>query len=219
MEDSDDLWSEPAASEVQSYMRTMKPLSQTERDLISHQTVRQASNKKWHAARVGWLTASIFERICRCTKPDSLLKAILYPWNRATSEAIVHGRQHEADALEAYVKLLEARDSSVAVLETGLHLHSQYAFLAASPDRIVVVDGKEGLLEVKCPLSKKGIKCEDAYSGRNFCCRLTEEGAWLKRDHAYFYQVQGHNWCDFVIWTERKVPREPPYLHVERIKF
>lgn len=225
IEDSDDLWSEAAATEVQSYMKTMKPLSQTERDLICHQTVGQASNKKWHAERVGRLTASMFKRICRCTKPDSLLKALLYPWDRATSEAIVYGRQHEADAVAAYVKLLQARDSSVAVRETGLHVHCQYPFLAASPDRIVVVDGKEGLLEVKCPFSKKRITCEDACSDRNFCCRLTEEGAELKRDHAYFYQVQGqmavtgHNWCDFVIWTEGNAPGDPPHLHVERIEF
>ncbi|XP_077508009.1 uncharacterized protein LOC144119201 [Amblyomma americanum] len=224
IEDTDDLWSEPSATEVQSYMQTLKPLSREERHDICEETVAQAANK-WHAARVGRLTASLFKRICRCTKPDGLLKELLYPCNRATSEAIAYGREHEADAVEAYVKLQHAKDLSVAVQETGLHVHNQYPFIAASPDRIVVLDGEEGLLEVKCPFSKKGMACEEACLDKHFCCRLTEDGVELKRDHAYFYQIQGqmavtgHNWCDLVIWTEVDTPEDPPYLYVERIQF
>uniref|UniRef100_G3MKD7 YqaJ viral recombinase domain-containing protein n=1 Tax=Amblyomma maculatum TaxID=34609 RepID=G3MKD7_AMBMU len=206
-------------------MQSLKPLSQDERHELCQQTIGQAANKKWFAARVGRLTASMFKRICRCTKPESLLKALLYPCSRATSEAIVYGRNHEADAVEAYARLLRARDCAVNLRETGLHIHHVYPFLAASPDRIIVIDEEEGLLEVKCPFSKKGLTTEEACQDRNFCCRLSEQGASLKTDHAYYYQVQGqmaitgHRWCDFVIWTEGSRPEDPAHLHVERIPF
>ncbi|KAG0429715.1 hypothetical protein HPB47_023355 [Ixodes persulcatus] len=81
---------------------------------------------------------------------------MLYPKPGAVSEAMAYGREYEPDAVASYVQLLMLADIEVEVRETGLHLHPQYNFIGASPDRIVTVAGDEGLLEVKCPLSQKG---------------------------------------------------------------
>ena len=72
------------------------------------------------------------------------------------------------------------------------------------------VEHRYGLLEVKCPYKAYAEKrtvsmaCQDH---GNFCCPVTDGVIQLKRQHAYFYQVQGQMaichlpWCDFFIWT------------------
>ncbi|XP_037501046.1 uncharacterized protein LOC119374915 [Rhipicephalus sanguineus] len=210
---------------VDAYLASVKPLCQEDRDRICIQTAGQASNKSWYTARIGRLTASLFKRICRCIKPEGLLKTLLYPSGRAVSEALVYGRVHEKDAVDAYVAILRHRDSTVEVLETGLHVHNKYPFVAASPDRIVTVNGEEGLLEVKCPFSKRGLTIEEACADRAFCSIFQDGEAILKRDHHYFYQVQGqmavtgHKWCDLVLWVESGNPTEPHQINAERIDF
>ncbi|XP_049513428.1 uncharacterized protein LOC119466657 [Dermacentor silvarum] len=155
----------------------------------------------------------------------NLSAMLLYPSNRAMSEAMVYGRMHEQDAVEAYSILIRSRDVQLEVTETGLHIHKHYPFLAASPYRIVVLDGEQGLLEVKCLFSKKGMTAEDASKDSKFCCMLKDGQVYLKKDHAYYYQVQGqmattgHKWCDFVIWTEAQNRGEMHHIHVERIFF
>ncbi|KAG0435664.1 hypothetical protein HPB47_018368 [Ixodes persulcatus] len=136
---------------------------------------------------------------------------------------MAYGRKHEGDAVASYASLMGSRGFNAQVRETGLHVHEVYSFLAASPDRIVVVDGEEGLLEVKCLPSKKGITAEEACKDPKFCCKLENGDIVLKEKHSYYYQVQGqmavtgHTWCDFVLWTERSEETEPDHIHVQRI--
>jgi len=75
---------------------------------------------------------------------------------------------------------------------------------------------REGLLEVKCPFHLKDGLPEDDDPG-NFCMSKVE-GEWsLKRDHAYFYQVQTQlhvcrlPYADFVVWTETGIIMERIY--------
>lgn len=223
--DDADLWSTNVQIIVKNYMKTLKPLDERERAQMCSDTLGQAENQRWYAARTGRLTASLFKRICRCIKPEGLLKSLLYPSDRAVSEAIAYGRTHEKDAVEAYQVLAKCKDLDVVVQETGLHIHKDHPFLAASPDRIILINGEQGLLEVKCPISKKGLTVEEACQDPKFCCRLEDGEAVLKTEHAYYYQVQGqmavtgHSWCDFAIWTEGSQPMEPRHIHVQRIYF
>ncbi|KAH6925861.1 hypothetical protein HPB50_011308 [Hyalomma asiaticum] len=217
--DEEDLWSERVQGIVCEYLASLKALDKDECERICRDTIGQADNKKWHAARVGRLTGSLFKRACRCVKPESLLKRVLYPSNKAASEAMLYGRLHEKDAVEAYALLLRSADRQVALQETGLHVLCNNPLLAASPDRIVTVDGEEGLLEVKCPFSKQGQSMQEACQDRRFCCRLDDDDeAVLKTDHEYYFQVQGqmaitgHDWCDFVVWFG------PNKIHLQRIK-
>ena len=58
-----------------------------------------------------------------------------------------------------------------------------------------------------------------AASKKGFFCKVVPTGAIeLRRNHDYFYQVQGTlaitkcSWCDFIVWT-------PTAFSVERISF
>ncbi|XP_037501863.2 uncharacterized protein LOC119375911 [Rhipicephalus sanguineus] len=225
LSDDVDLWSKEAQVIISAHFQAIEPLDERNREEICRKTIGQAANKLWYSERTGRITASMFKRVCRCVKPEGLLKTLLYPSDRAVSEAIMYGRMHEEDAVEAYATLLRCRDVELQVKETGLHVHKQYPFLAASPDRIIILDGEEGLLEVKCPFSKKGLSADEACKDKNFCCTLKDGQVHLKKDHAYHYQVQGqmaitgHKWCDFVIWTESEDPNETNHINVERIFF
>lgn len=122
---------------------------------------------------------------------QGLLGMLLYPSDRTMSKAMVHERMHEKDAIEAYSRFICSRDVELKVTETGLRIHKQYPFLAASPDRIVVLHGEQGFLEVKCLFSKKGMTAQDASKDSKFCCMFKEGQIYIKNDHAYYSQVHG----------------------------
>ena len=68
-------------------------------------------------------------------------------------------------------------------------------FLAASPDGTV---GKDGLVEVKCPLSCRDESIEDlARQDHSFCLEYHtgEDKLRLKRTHNYYYQVSYSFFC------------------------
>ncbi|KAM7306868.1 uncharacterized protein ISCGN_010524 [Ixodes scapularis] len=198
-----------------------------ERGQITADTVGQAGNARWHQGKVVCLIASQFAAAVRCGKPDYLLKRMLYPKPGAVSEAMAYGREYKPDAVASYVQLLTVTNIEVDVRETELHLHPQYNFIGASPNRIVTVAVDEGLLEVKCPLSQKGKTDLEAAKQKNFCCEVVGLEMRLKRKHPYFFQVQGqmavtgHKWCDFVIWTEDLEDTESKGMthHIETIDF
>ncbi|XP_075539903.1 uncharacterized protein LOC142574772 [Dermacentor variabilis] len=218
--DEEDLWSDRVQELVNAHMSSLKPIEKDEREGIRANAIGQADNKNWHVARLGRLTASLFKQVCRCVKPESLLKTLLYPSERAAStEAMVYGRVHEKDAVGAYALLRRSLDRQVTLQETGLHIYSAHPLLAASPDRVVTVDGEEGILEVKCPFSKQGQCIKEACKDKKLCCRLEDGMAVLKTDHEYYIQIQGqlaitgHNWCDFVVWFG------PNKIHLQRIHY
>ncbi|CAN7943224.1 unnamed protein product [Ixodes hexagonus] len=112
----------------------------------------------------------------------------------------------------------------VQVRETGLHIHPNYSFIAASPDRIVTMGTEEGLLEVKCPPSKMGLTPEEACKYTDFCCEVVDGEVHLKgKKHPYYYQVQGqmavtgHKWCDFVVWTNNKTVARSTHIETRSL--
>ncbi|CAN7942145.1 unnamed protein product, partial [Ixodes hexagonus] len=118
-----------------------------------------------------------------------------------------YGIDNEPVAVSGYVSFMACQDREVVIEETGLHIHREYPYLAVSPDRIVYEEGNKGLLEVKCPPSKKGMTPAEACSSDDFCCQLVDGDVVLKKTHPFYFQVQGQmavvgaEWCDFVVWT------------------
>jgi hypothetical protein len=108
--------------------------------------------------------------------------------------------------------------ASFKVTRTGLRLHPSYPYLGASPDGIISCSCcGPGLLEIKCPYSKRN---EDVskINDPHFYLKDTGVGKKLDRRHDYFMQIQGqlfvcdiYEYCDFVRWT-------PMGVHIERIK-
>ncbi|KAH7978891.1 hypothetical protein HPB49_007241 [Dermacentor silvarum] len=169
--DEEYLWSDRVQEIISAHKSSLQPIEKDDCEKICATTTGQADSKNWHAARVRRLTASLFKRMCRCIKPESLVKTLLYLSDRSVSaEAMVYGRVHEKDAVEACALLLRSLDRQVTVQETGLHIHSDHSLLAASTDRVLRTDGEEGILEVKCPFSKQGQTMDEACEESKFCC-------------------------------------------------
>ncbi|KAG0442623.1 hypothetical protein HPB47_015654, partial [Ixodes persulcatus] len=127
---------------------SLPTLTDEEREEVTRSTIGQANNARWHEERQGRITASVFSAVIKCVKPEYLVKGILYPSPDASSEAMRYGRTHEGTAVAAYASLMAAFDTPVEIRETGLHIHPEFSFIAASTDRIVMKDNEEGLLEL-----------------------------------------------------------------------
>ncbi|CAN7946065.1 unnamed protein product [Ixodes hexagonus] len=221
--DDEDLWRRDARDAVQSHMESFPRLTDEQRAEVTQSTMGQAENSRWHEERRGRITASLFRKVIKCVKPEYLVKGILYPGPDAANEAMRYGRIHESTAVACYIQLMASSAQPVQVQETGLHIHPNYSFIAASPDRIVTMGTEEGLLEVKCPPSKMGLTPEEACKHTDFCCEIVDGEVHLKKNHPYYYQVQGqmavtgHKWCDFVVWTNNKTVARS--THIETISF
>lgn len=132
-------------------MIQQKPLSED----ISNPLQR---TPEWMRDRTGCLTASRFAAVME-RKRDGQPKAAYYDLidtlvaERITGDAVgvgdstalAWGRDHEAEAREAY----EAETGAFVEL-VGFVPHPSIPYLGASPDGLV---GTDGLLEIKCPFS------------------------------------------------------------------
>ena len=133
--------------------------------------------------------------------------------------AIRYGISNEAKAANKYAEYMTGIGHDVQVLECGLVVSSTMPWLAASPDRKVIdkIFGF-GLVEIKCPYSLRHLTPEEACADPSFYCQLVNGKPELKKDHPYYYQVQGQmglaglKWCDFVVFFQKG-------LIVQRIKF
>ena len=100
------------------------------------------------------------------------------------------------------------------VAECGLIVHPDKGFLAASPDGIVheVESGATGLLEIKCPYTKRNSTLTEACENDDFFCCIANSKLHLKCHHTYYHQVQLQlycfsrtAWCDFLSTPPRTV--------------
>ena len=134
----------------------------------------------------------------------------------------MHGRNFEKTAVEVYLASKAEQGNPVKVRECGFSLHPAFRFLGASPDRVVFdasATPRYGLLEVKCPHSAFNASetvHQAAATRSEFCCTVLNGQVRLKRNHAYYYQVQGQMaitgavWCDFFVWIGSST-------HLERV--
>ena len=159
---------------------------------------------EWFAARLGKATASRIADVMAKTKTgygasreNYLMELALERITNAQAPffitaAMQWGIDQEPAARSAY----EATTGNF-VTEVGMIDHPTIPMSGASPDGFV---GDDGLIEIKCPESKKHLK---TLSTR-------------KPDGDYVYQMQwqmactGRQWCDFVSYD----PRFPDHLQL-----
>jgi hypothetical protein len=128
----------------------------------------------------------------------------------------------EPIALEEYQLKCAEKGENVLLIKSGLVIDKNNQELGVSPDGIVYNQETKqyGIVEIKNLLKNKAYTLAEATKKcSNFCLELTETGCLhLKRNHSFFYQVQGlanileKDWVDFVVRVER-----PYQLHIERI--
>ena len=164
---------------------------------------RNSIDNNWIEYRKNRITASVAGAVCkrRLKTVGSLVRQLLYPRNRQT-KAMEHGQMYEPVAIAAFAKKM-----GCIVNSAGLFIHKEYGFLGASPDGIAIFpSGEKALLEVKCPLTAKGLTLEEWIALKKNTCleKKVNSEIKLKRTHDYYYQIQMQLECcdiDFVYFV------------------
>ena len=133
----------------------------------------------------------------------------------ANRDAIRHGRMYEPIARKQYLDVMKFYlNRNIDIRETGLVLQPKLFWLAASPDGLVSDKSNEdvrqiGLIEVKCPKSKKNGKINDLVRDQSFYVKYEDGVPVLKKEHPNGYYTQTQmamrlsqiTFCDFIVYT------------------
>lgn len=199
-------------------------MSLSDAQLLETRTVQQNKCSIWHQSRLKRLTSSEFGKIInrRILPTPSFVKSLFSEQNLQAVPSISHGVRNESLARSLYVKKLKKRlGHDIEVYACGFVVNPGLPFLGASPDGKVLDKSERdpfGLLEIKCPFKFRNSNIKDAALSSEFCLAYVADEIKLKRNHNYFYQVQGQmaisgiKWCDFVVYTFESI-------FVERIAF
>ena len=188
---------------------------------VEEKTREQSNSKTWFQQRAARITASKFKAAARTdiTQPSqSLIRTVCYPEStRFKSKATEWGCTHEKEALTVYQSQEEAHHLGFKVSSCGLMISTDYPHMGASPDGIVSCDCcGERVLEVKCPFScvDKTFLEVTCTTEPTFFLQEVNGKFTLKRDHAYYYQIQlqmklcGTSCGDFIVWRENELVLE-----------
>ncbi len=224
----EDVQPDELDSLCKDYYQKNVVISKTEAAKLERQTHLQSSSGVWREARRKRLTASSFGQVLR-RRPNHtvevLVRNLLYTSFKGNSHT-KYGLDQEGPSVTDYqAKMLEETKTRLQVKRCGIFVSPDHPFLGASPDGIVVKDGKPiGLLEIKNVLKNKAVtfqqQAQNKKTKASFCLKLTDQNKLeLKRTHEYYYQVQGQlNICDYP-WADFIVRSTNPYqIHVERIE-
>ena len=172
----------------------------------------------WYEVRQKRITGHKSGQILRQkTRTPTLLKSVLYSKPLIPLPVPIKWRQeHEAVAHEAYVKTMQLSGHTTIVVKlAGFIVHPREGWFSSSPDGVVIdsLDSTyKGLLEVKCPYTKRDVSPKEACKDPNFYYYIADDGKFtLKKCHQYCDQVQLqlyissdlHEWCDFCVYTTK----------------
>lgn len=187
-------------------------ITKDEANIIFETTLMQRSCDKWFSERRKRLTASNFGKISKLKATTNKNKVAhdLIVKTFFGNQSTKYGIENEQHAINDLATTLEAD-----IVESGLFIHPEYQFLAATPDGLI---GQNIIVEVKCPYSARDITPEEAILKKIVKYGKILNGKFqLNRNHPYYFQVQGQlfvcnkKFCYFAIWT-------PKGLMYERIK-
>ena len=187
-------------------------LSESDMLQIEQDTRSQAKGSGFFKHRAGRIGASLSGAVCH-TNPalpsQSLIKSICYPHLfKVTTKAVLHGCQHEKDAILHYETEMKKNHRDFQVKDCGTFINRDYQFLHATPDFLCSCSCcGEGCGEVKCPICIEGSDFESYLSMKATCLEKVNGVYRLKRKHNYYYQVQQQlfsankdlGYCDFVV--------------------
>ena len=119
---------------------------------------------------------------------------ICYPSkSRFSTEATNYGSKHEKVARDILTQYLSNIHENISVRDSGLFRSEVYPYVGALPDGILECFCCETIfvIEIKCPTkATKMLLTELAISDESFCMEYVNGEYILKKDHAYYYQVQ-----------------------------
>lgn len=172
---------------------------------IEKSTTLQSECELWHKERRIRLTASHFGTICKLrtsTSRANTIKSILYN-TFCGNEHMKYGIECEPFAKTQFEKL-----SGFKIQDSGLFIHEQLPYLAASPDGLIDTNG---IVEIKCPSSIKHLTPKEAIeTGKlKFATLDSQCNLQLKTSDKYYFQVMGQLqitqrlFCYFIIWSPK----------------
>ena len=188
---------------------------------IEKNTRKQNECEVWYKHRKCRLTSSLFGCVVKRRKtiyPKTIVNKITKP--SQINASCQWGIENEQKGLIKYHEYKDEINKHVALCSAcGLVVNLMWPWLGASPDALILDKREEsmyGAVEVKCPASKSGMSIINACSDKSFCLEIVNGKPCLKKNHVYYYQVQGVIcqlcFVDFVVYTVSDV-------HVERIYF
>lgn len=149
-------------------------------------TEKQSNSPKWVQERKYRVTASSIKSFL--SNPITKCNELWTPKHDLSGvKSIAWGQEHENEAKLCFEDLF-----GVSVSTCGLFVSKEMPFLGASPDGLV----SNALVEIKCPWILRDLKTTDLdkltqQQRSSFCCTLdVQKNLWLKKSHAYYYQVQ-----------------------------
>ena len=191
---------------------------------IEKNMCKQNECEEWYKQRKCRLTSSLFGCVVKRRKtiyPKTIVNKITKP-SQIKNASCQWGIENEQKALIKYHEYKDEINEHVALCSAcGLVVNPMWPWLGASPDALILDKREEsmyGAVEVKCPASKSGMSIINACSDKSFCLEIVNGKPCLKKNHVYYYQVQGVMaicqlcFVDFVVYTVSDV-------HVERIYF
>ncbi|CAF3569914.1 unnamed protein product [Rotaria sp. Silwood2] len=175
----------------------------------SSQQWRDAHTKRISASQVG----SILNRVRAPT--NCFVRNLFNSFNDSKISTIPrsvhHGIENESKALNEYKKAMMSNGYQVELFASGFVTQPDYFWLGATPDaKVRCSEGDKitfGIAEVKCPYSARFLKPSQAVVLKNFFTENDSGFPKLKKNHAYFHQVQTQlfltqsPWCDFIVFT------------------
>lgn len=155
---------------------------------IEKSTRGQSKSLRWESERKGRITASVMHRVATCRSgADGLVAEIMGYIKPPNVFNLQWGSQMELKAKEAFMTQESGTHQGFQLHDCGLYVMGKQPYLAASPDAIVSCECcDKAVLEVKCPASLKGQSLSTATKQLPYM----NESMQLRRDHAYYTQVQ-----------------------------
>jgi hypothetical protein len=191
----------------------------------------------WHALRVGRITSTKCHAILtrrQTTSPASIIKTVMGYTTIPVSKEMALGLQNEESIRQKYISLMSSgtesvdldddtdststsstlepdyinRHQSFTCIKSGLQTHSEYNFLAATPDGMTsCLCCGSGTLEVKTIAKYFDTGLPNPLPSDMYL----DETFQLKTSHAYYTQVQFQllvtktDFCDFVCATAKEI--------------
>ena len=94
-----------------------------------------------------------------------------------TQQVLNHGKKFEPIARKIYIDVMKFKLKHVSVRETGIVIQPLLYWLAASPDGLITDESSTpilGLIEIKCPFSKRNLHPQDMLKDKNFYVELRD---------------------------------------------
>ncbi|XP_030293036.1 uncharacterized protein LOC115593591 [Sparus aurata] len=175
-------------------------------------TREQSDSVEWHRVRRSRITSSRFREICHVRGQSSAERlAERIKKGVAQTAPMKRGLALEPVAIREYCCA-----KSTSYWPCGFVIHPDAPWLGSSPDGVVFDPAENppfGLLEIKCPNAKSYVDCT--------YLRLQSDTMKLKKQHSYYWQVQGQllitgmEWCDFVVFAEEDMVVQRIYKDAE----